>query len=175
MSVLSTRPSEPAPPPLSPLGLARWAWRQLTSMRVALILLFLLALAAVPGSLLPQRPVNPPRVQQYVSEHPTLAPILDRLQMFDVFGSVWFSAIYLLVFVSLAGCVIPRSRRHWQAMRARPPAAPRNLSRLPVWRRFETDAAPSEVLSAARATLRRQRFRVDSDVPADDGTWHGVG
>ena len=32
----------------------RTAWRRLTSMRTALILLFLLAVAAVPGSLLPQ-------------------------------------------------------------------------------------------------------------------------
>ena len=34
-------------------------WRRLTSMRTALILLFLLAVAAVPGSLLPQRNLNP--------------------------------------------------------------------------------------------------------------------
>ena len=44
-----------APPALSPVELARWAWRQLTSMRTALVLLFLLALAAVPGSIVPQK------------------------------------------------------------------------------------------------------------------------
>ena len=35
----------------------RWAWRTLTSMRTAVILLCCLALAAIPGSLLPQRNV----------------------------------------------------------------------------------------------------------------------
>ena len=42
-----------APPPLAPRELARWAWRQLTSMRTALVLLLLLALAAIPGSVIP--------------------------------------------------------------------------------------------------------------------------
>ena len=36
----------PSPPALSPVQLGRWAWRQLTSMRTALVLLFCLALAA---------------------------------------------------------------------------------------------------------------------------------
>lgn len=35
------------------LGMLRWAWTQLTSMRTALFLLLLLAVAAVPGSLFP--------------------------------------------------------------------------------------------------------------------------
>jgi cytochrome c biogenesis protein len=33
--------------------LLRWSWRQLTSMRTALVLLLLLALAAIPGSVIP--------------------------------------------------------------------------------------------------------------------------
>ena len=158
---LSTQPEAPRPPSMTALGWARWGWRQLTSMRTALILLLFLAVAAVPGSLLPQRGVDPGAVAAYLAEHPTAGPLLDRLGFFEVFKSVWFSAIYLLLFVSLAGCVIPRSKAHWSAMRARPPAAPRNLDRLPVSRRFETDAAPAEVLAVARAKLRRARFRVD--------------
>ena len=55
-------------PRLGAVGWLRWMWRQLTSMRTALLLLFLLAIAAVPGSLLPQRPVNPLRVQQYIRD-----------------------------------------------------------------------------------------------------------
>ena len=36
-------------PELGASGLARFAWRQLTSMRTALILLMLLGVAAIPG------------------------------------------------------------------------------------------------------------------------------
>src|SRR5262249_61050642 len=101
------------------------------SMRTALVLLFLLALAAVPGSLLPQRRLNLAKVAQYRAEHPKLAPLLDRLGLFDVFASPWFAAIYLLLFVSLVGCLVPRIRLHLRALRRPPPAAPRPLDRLP--------------------------------------------
>lgn len=158
---------EPAPPRLRPgstglPSLLRWAWRQLTSMRTALVLLFLLALGSVPGTVFPQRSRNPSDVTQYFDQHPALAPVLDRLGMFDVFSSPWFAAIYLLLAISLIGCIVPRSWRHAKALRARPPRAPRNLGRLPVSRQWETDRNPEEALSAARAVLRAKRFRVDS-------------
>jgi cytochrome c biogenesis protein len=142
-------------------GWLRWGWRQLTSMRTALILLFLVAVAAVPGSVLPQRGVHPENVALYFQDHKTLAPWLDRFSLFDVFAAPWFAAIYILLFVSLAGCVIPRLWKHYRAMRARPPAAPRNLARLPQSATYETDATPDEVLGQARELLRGRRFRVD--------------
>lgn len=105
---------------LGPLGWARWGWRSLTSMRTALILLGLLALAAVPGSLLPQRGVasDPGAVARFSQEHTVLAPWLDRLGFFGVFSSPWFAAIYLLLLTSMTGCVLPRCARLWRAMRA---------------------------------------------------------
>src|SRR2546421_897895 len=54
------------------LGWIRWFWRQLTSMRVALILLFLLSLAAIPGSLIPQEGNDPVKVQDFLKNHTTL-------------------------------------------------------------------------------------------------------
>jgi cytochrome c biogenesis protein len=65
-------------------------------MRTALILLFALALAAIPGSLVPQRRISPVRVSDFINEHPRLGPIYDRVGLFSVYTSPWFSAIYLL-------------------------------------------------------------------------------
>src|SRR3954452_114913 len=96
--------------------LARTFWRQLTSMRTALLLLTLLALAAIPGTLLPQRGLNPVRVNDYLADHPKLGPLLDKLSLFDVFAAPWFAAIYLLLFVSLVGCLVPRIRLHVRAL-----------------------------------------------------------
>lgn len=161
-------PPAPGPPP-GRAGLPvllRWSWRQLTSMRTALVLLFLLALAAVPGSVLPQRSRDPSAVSGFFDSNPQLAPILDGLGLFNVFGSSWFAAIYLLLFVSLTGCVVPRSWRHLKALRARPPRAPRNLARLPVSSRWETDLSPAEASEATASVLRQRRFRVDTDGPA---------
>ena len=148
-------------PPLGPVGWARWAWRQVTSMRSALFLLFMLALGAVPGSVFPQRGVNPADVQAYIAGHPVAGRWLDRLSMFDVFGSAWFAAIYLLLLISVVGCVVPRSILHAKAIRARPPAAPRNLARLPEHRSYQTWSGPESVLDDAAEALRQRRWRVD--------------
>ncbi|MGH3899434.1 MAG: cytochrome c biogenesis protein ResB [Pseudonocardiaceae bacterium] len=144
-----------------PVALVRNTWRGLTSMRTALVLLFLLALAALPGALLPQYSLNPERVRTYHTEHPTLAPILDRLGLFEVFASPWFAAIYLLLFVSLVGCVLPRSVEYARQLRREPVATPRNLGRLPHHARVDlsdADASPDEVLAAARRRLRGWRI-----------------
>src|SRR6266566_4683911 len=123
-------------------GWLKWAWRQLTSMRIALVLLFLLALGSVPGSMLPQQGNNPSGVQQYYASHPALAPWLNRLGLFNVFGAPWFAAIYLLLFASLVGCVVPRTVRLAGSARAVPPRAPRHLARLPRSAEYATALPP---------------------------------
>ncbi|HSF27281.1 MAG TPA: cytochrome c biogenesis protein ResB [Actinomycetes bacterium] len=165
-------PTPDRPGALRPREFARWIWRQLTSMRTALVLLFLLAVAAVPGSLVPQESVSPIRVVDFKRDHPTLGPIYERLGMFDVYTSPWFAAIYLLLIVSLVGCILPRSRAHLRALRATPPATPRNLARLAAYRTWGTDATPEAVLERSRAVLRKRRFRVapgDGSVAAEAG------
>ncbi|MGC5582859.1 cytochrome c biogenesis protein ResB [Ornithinimicrobium sp. W1679] len=153
-------------PRLGPAGWARWAWRQLTSMRTALALLLLLAVAAVPGSIFPQRGVDPVRVRRYLEDNPGAGPWLDRLGMFDVYSSPWFAAIYLLLMVSLVGCILPRSAQHLRALRALPPRTPRRLQRLPAHREAQVGAAPEEVVAAARQVLAGRRFRIR---PQEDG------
>lgn len=155
------------PPKLGIVGWARWVWRQLTSMRTALLLLLLLALAAIPGSLVPQRSSDPNGVTQYFTEHPDLAPVLDRLQLFDVFTSVWFSAIYILLFTSLVGCVVPRVKHHLVALRARPPKTPMRLNRLSEFSEetygtddgVTTDAATA--VAEAETLLRKSGYRIE--------------
>src|ERR1041384_1463295 len=104
------------------LAYCRNTWRTLTSMGTALVLLFLLALGAIPGALLPQRSLNEFKVEEYIAEHPTIGPWLDRLQAFGVFSSFWFTAIYVLLFISLVGCLTPRMIEHIRRVRAQPVA-----------------------------------------------------
>jgi cytochrome c biogenesis protein len=139
------------------LAYGRNTWRTLTSMGTALVLLFLLALAAIPGALLPQRSLNEFKVEQYIAEHPTMGPWLDRLQAFEVFSSFWFTAIYALLFVSLVGCLTPRLIEHARSMRATPVAAPRNLSRLPKHHTAEASGDPEAVAATVSERLRGWR------------------
>ena len=161
---LSTQPAEVAQGEFGIRGWLRWVWRTLTSMRTALVLLFLLALASIPGSIFPQRGSNPIKVNQYIIDSPTTGRFLDKLGMFDVFASPWFAAIYLLLFVSLAGCVIPRMAQHWRILRSRPPAAPKNLSRLGDYQVIPLPAGdgPADLLQRAQETLQKSRWRVDA-------------
>ncbi|MEQ4304806.1 cytochrome c biogenesis protein ResB [Plantactinospora sp. B6F1] len=126
-------------------------------MRTALILLFLLALAAIPGSVLPQRNINIENVNRFAAEHPDLFPALDRLGGFDVYASPWFSAIYVLLFTSLVGCILPRLRDHLRALRAAPPPAPKRLDRLP---RHAVLTDHDGDLARIAAALRGRRWRV---------------
>jgi len=135
----------------------RGLWRSLTSMGTALVLLFLLALAAVPGALLPQRSLNETKVQAYLAQHPVLGPWLDRLQFFDVFSSFWFTAIYVLLFVSLVGCLTPRTIEHIRSLGANPVPAPRNLSRMPKHAEGEVSGSVETVAATLTADLRGWR------------------
>ncbi|MGW4851823.1 cytochrome c biogenesis protein ResB [Streptomyces sp. NPDC004288] len=159
---LSTAPQEDTAiggPRLGVIGWIRWFWRQLTSMRVALILLFMLSLGAVPGSLIPQNSADELKVQTFKNAHETLTPLYEKLQFFDVYSSVWFSAIYILLFVSLIGCIVPRSWQFVGQLRSRPPGAPRRLDRLPAYTTWRTGAEPEQVREAALTVLKGRRFR----------------
>jgi cytochrome c biogenesis protein len=157
-------------PKLGFVGTLRWFWRQLTSMRTALFLLLMLAFAAIPGSLVPQRSSDPNGVTQFRVDNPDLYPVLDGLQVFDTYSSVWFSSIYLLLFISLIGCVVPRAKHHLDALRQAPPKTPARLSRLAGYTTRTTTADPVDAVRQARALLKRQRYRT---VLVDDASAGG--
>ena len=175
-------------PVLGAAGMLRWIWTQLTSMSTALFLLLLLAIAAVPGSIFPQRRVNPEMVTEYLERNPASGPWLDRFQLFDVYSSAWFSAIYILLFISLIGCIIPRIRKHAKSLRTPPPRTPARLDRLPQYTKLEFDdaqgtvPAPQEVLQGTAKLLKRRGYRVqmrpdgaDPSVAAERGYTREIG
>lgn len=172
MTLTEERPAGQAPQPprrSSPLRraweLLRNTWRGLTSMRTALVLLFLLALAAIPGALLPQHSLNEQKVAAYVSRHEVIGPVFERVGLFEVFASPWFAAIYVLLFISLVGCLLPRLVDHAKALRAKPVAAPRNLSRLPHHHR--TTVAVDVDEASARVAHGLRRWRTSTTRSAD--------
>ena len=141
-------------PELQGISLLRYLWRQLTSMRTALILLLLLGLASIPGSLFPQRTQSPLKVREYFENDPTGAKWMDRFYLFDVYGSPWFSAIYLLLFISLIGCVIPRSWHYFREIFKAPNPAPSSLHAMEGYQVIDGD------LAAAEKWLKSNHFRI---------------
>jgi cytochrome c biogenesis protein len=166
---LSTQPEPPSlrPSGRGPIPFLRLTWRRLTSMRTALLLLALLALAAIPGTVIPQTGIDPVKVDNFIAAHRQLGPVMKRLSLFNVFGSPWFAAIYLLLFVSLIGCLVPRIRLHARALMRRPPNAPRHLQRLPTSAGWTVEGTPEEFAARARSELRHRRWRADVRPEAD--------
>lgn len=160
MTTTSSTEQSPVPaPPLDSRGFLRWMWRQFTSMRVALILLFLLAVVSIPGSILPQRGTNPLLVDEWIADAPTWGPILDSLGFFDVYAAPWFAAIYISLFLSLIGCVLPRVGKHWRELRTPPPATPRYLDRFEGTTTWADNRDESTLSDQARRALKGWRIR----------------
>jgi cytochrome c biogenesis protein len=141
-------------PELQGISLLRYLWRQLTSMRTALILLLLLGLASIPGSVFPQRTQSPLKVREYFNDNPSGAKLMDRFFLFDVYGSPWFSAIYILLFISLIGCVVPRSWHYFREIFKAPAQAPSSLSTM------ENFQIVDGKLDEAHRWLKSNRFRI---------------
>jgi cytochrome c biogenesis protein len=96
-------------------------------------------------------------VRDFFKANPDLARWYERASLFDVYASPWFSAIYILLFISLIGCVLPRSVEHYKAMLAKPPATPKNLARLAHYENFATTP---DALDRASSWFSKNRFRV---------------
>jgi cytochrome c biogenesis protein len=75
------------------------------------------------------------------------------------------------LFVSLVGCVIPRTKHHIDALRSQPPRTPAKLERLSGFRHSVADkAADAEAgVEAAAGLLRRSGYRVRRFGSAADG------
>ena len=152
-------------------------WRNLRSMRTALILLLILAAPSVIGSLLPQIPNSPERVGRYLDDHGAWGTFLFRAGFLDVYGSWWFVLITTLLFVSLAACLFPRTRALLRALRQRPIHA-RELDGFLHHAEFRVGATPDEAAAGAARYLRRKRFRVSRQggaVAAEKGVLREVG
>jgi cytochrome c biogenesis protein len=134
-------------------------WRTLRSMRTALILLFLLALASVVGSLVPQIPNSPERVASFQVDHPILGDFYRHAGFFDVFGSWWFVLMATLLFLSLVLCLIPRTRAALRNIRQRPLHA-REIDAFPQYAERTVTADPERAIATSQKILRRKLFRV---------------
>jgi cytochrome c biogenesis protein len=155
-------------------------WRTLRSMRMALILLLVVALASVAGSLVPQIGNSPQRVAALYRDHPFLARVYESASLFDVYGSWWFTLAYVLLLVSLASCLIPRSRGLIRGLRHRPQPAP-DLDGLRQFAAATVPGRPEEALERARTVFRRRWYRVsrangdDQGLAAEKGLAREVG
>jgi len=154
-------------------------WRALRSMRTALVLLLVVAVASIAGSLVPQVVNSPGAVASLYRDQPVLAQVYQATGLFDVYGSWWFTLAYVLLLVSLASCLGPRTRALVRALR-RPPQPARELETLRHFAEGTVTGSPEQAVDRARRVLRRRRYRLgrpngEAAVAAEKGASREVG
>ncbi|MGD9894830.1 MAG: cytochrome c biogenesis protein ResB, partial [Dehalococcoidia bacterium] len=147
-------------------------FRLLTSVRFALIQLGVVAVAALLGVFFPQVPdpvrLNPPAYDAWTEiQRETYGPATDimrRIDLFEVFRSVWFNGLLFLLLISVGVCTLNRFAPIWRTIR-------RPLRRVND-RYFETAharavfATPADP-AAVEAVLRRKRYEVETVAERD--------
>jgi cytochrome c biogenesis protein len=185
MTQAPSRPPRGEPPGAAPASrlpvipgpgeTAAVAWRRLRRMSTALYLLLALAAITVVGTFIPQEPVIPQTVASWrqgtAGPGQDVAAVFDQLGLFDIFGSWWFTALVVLLAISLIGCLVPRTRGFWRTVR-QPPAPGRNLRRLTHHAEVASSLPPAQAVEAADAVLARHRLRRRRLAPSQAPTGH---
>ena len=153
-------------------------WRVFTSMRTAIVLIFLLTLIAFIGTLLMQVPSVElqSHPQAYATWLDTLRPkyggwvvVLDKLQFLSIFNSVWLKLVLALLTTSLLACSVNRFRGLWRtATHPRTKMTPVFYERAPHSATLDVAVEPSVAVSRIRDAFRSQRYRTMVEEDGDD-------
>lgn len=153
------------------------AWRVFTSMRTALAMILCLAVLAVIGTLVIQAPTGVATDRRaYAAWLEAIRPrygrwtaLLDDLQLFSVFSSIWFRSLVVGLTTSTMACSANRFRRLWRAAvhpRTRMTAA--FYDRAPSSASVRTLVDPDAALRDLRRIFNGHRFRVVVEREGDD-------
>lgn len=145
-----------------------WIYKLFTSMGLALVLLFILALLTLAGSLLEQVPAGMTSdPQAYAAWLDSIRPkyggwtgVLDVLGLFAVFTSIWFKACLVLLSTSVITCSVRRAPGIWRhAARPRIVMTDTFFSRAPLRAKIASQADPEAALAKLRSAFRLRGFR----------------
>jgi len=159
-------------------GALEGLWHFLSSMRVAMVLILVLAVLGVIGSLVIQAPpgvLNDPAAKSdWLNEiRPRfggLTGIMDSLQLFQIFNSVIFRVIVAALTISLIACSIHRFPGMLQtATRPRVDVGPGFFEHAPQHEAIVVRHTPAETLEIVGDLLRGKRYRT---IVTDDGAIH---
>ena len=154
-------------------SLARRIWHWLGSIRVAVILLIALAVAALIGTLFPQLPpavaTDPSALGDWMTlaqdRYGALAGLYDALGLFDVFHSPWFLLLLLLLSLNTAVCTWNRIRAIWRTL-TRPSIRMPDSFFERAGQRLAVSGLRDRIAETVDAGLRRRGYRV---LREDDG------
>ena len=147
-------------------------WHTLTSVRLALILILLIAVATLAGTLLDQVPASvasdPTAHARWLDglrgRYGVFTDVMDRLQLFNVFGAIWFRALIALLVANIVVCTINR----WPSIRSqvftpRVRMNPAYFDRARVGASFNVTLDTAVAAAAVKKGLRSAGYRALTD------------
>jgi cytochrome c biogenesis protein len=153
-------------------------WHILTSMKLALALMLVFAALTLVGAFVIQAPpgvMDDPQTKSdwLAGVRPRfggLTDIMERLQLFTIFTSVWLRAIGALLAASLIACTVQRIPGTWRTVtRPHVSVGPAFFEHAPQHEAMTFQRKPDEVLAEAGQVFRRRHYRT---ITEDDGTIH---
>lgn len=144
-------------------------WHLFISMRFGLVLMLALAVLTLLGAVIVQAPAG---LQGDAGAYGTwlegLRPkyggwtgVLDLLGLFNVFGSLLFRTLVLLLATSILACSVNRAPRLWrQAVHPRVVAGPGFFEHVRLADEVHTKADEAAAMAALEGELARRRFRM---------------
>lgn len=147
-------------------------WHTLTSVRLALILILLIAVATLAGTLLNQVPgavaSDPVAYDRWLESargrYGIFTDVMARLQLFNVFGSIWFRGLIAVLVANIVVCTVNR----WSSIRAqvfspRVRMIPAYFDRARIGATFSVNMVPATAAVAVRKGLRSAGYRSLTD------------
>lgn len=172
-SGIEARKTELQPGGLDPL---KTAWQLLTNVKFALLLVGVALGAGMVGVVLPQVPGpmrgNPAARSAWLEiRRETYGPLtdtMDALGLFDVFHSVWFNGLWMLIIVAVTVCTVSRFRPTWRSVqRPQVRVADGYFERA----HHRADFSHPGGATAVAALLRKRRYRVVEAGERDGATY----
>ena len=90
-------------------------WSFFSSVKLAIALLIIIAIASILGTLIPQQEAAGAFVSRL---SPGMVSVLEKLQIFDIFHSVWFLCLLFILSVNMIVCSLNRFPASWKRFRA---------------------------------------------------------
>jgi cytochrome c biogenesis protein len=131
--------------------------RTLSSVKLAVVLIILVASASVVGTLIPQGLGS----GQYAAKYGSFAPLLIRLQLTDLYHSGWFLGLLVLFALNMTVCTLTRFPRKWERL-AHPRATTdeSTLSALQPRARWRSLDAPLEAGDRLAKSLKVRGYKI---------------
>jgi cytochrome c biogenesis protein len=158
-------------------------WTTVISVRLSILLFILLIITAMIGTFIPQIPQKEQAIA--FSEHldPVIQKIYIRLELFDLFHSVWFRLIMGLLALNLLACSLDRFPKSWKRVRTRPKAVRLQIfEELPVENSFlvrhSRDEAKKILLEGLKKHFKKiihQESEQGLFIHAEKGRWSYLG